>query len=114
MNPLIQCIVELATKHSGITAWSRFPLRLLSLQQTQRFADALGAAELVRRENDIPGDPIALGYYVGKSSTPNDIPVEPIELPLMEPELIEPWLMEPEPMEPCEDMPPELEPEVWA
>ncbi|MEU0077276.1 helicase-related protein [Micromonospora tulbaghiae] len=68
---------RLRGKHSGITAWSRFPLRLLSLQQTQRFADALGAAELVRREHRVPGDPIALGYYVGKSSTPNDIPVEP-------------------------------------
>jgi hypothetical protein len=68
---------RLRGKHSGITAWSRFPLRLLSLQQTQRFADALGSAELVRREHRVPGDPIALGYYVGKSSTPNDIPVEP-------------------------------------
>ncbi|WP_433612578.1 helicase-related protein [Dactylosporangium sp. CA-139114] len=68
---------RLRGKHSGITAWSRFPLRLLSLQQTQRFADALGSAELVRREHRVPGDPIALGYYVGRSSTPNDIPVEP-------------------------------------
>jgi hypothetical protein len=68
---------RLRGKHSGITAWSRFPLRLLSLQQTQRFADALGAAELVRREHRVPGDPIALGYYVGRSSTPNEIPVEP-------------------------------------
>src|SRR5262249_10902075 len=38
-------------KQSGITAWSRFPLRMLSLQQTQRFADAFAAAELVRRES---------------------------------------------------------------
>jgi hypothetical protein len=68
---------RLRGKHSGITAWSRFPLRLLSLQQTQRFADALGTAELVRREHRLPGDPIALGYYVGKASTPNEIPVEP-------------------------------------
>jgi hypothetical protein len=68
---------RLRGKRSGITAWSRFPLRLLSLQQTQRFADALAAAELVRRDHGIGGDPIALGYYVGSNSTPNEIPVEP-------------------------------------
>ena len=39
---------RLRGKDSGITAWSRFPLRMLSLQQTQRFADAMAGAELVR------------------------------------------------------------------
>ncbi len=68
---------RLRGKRSGITAWSRFPLRLLSLQQTQRFADAIGTAELVRREHRIKGDPFALGYYVGRSSTPNEIPIDP-------------------------------------
>lgn len=60
-------------KISGITAWSRFPLRLLSLQQTQRFANALAAAELVRREVGLPGDPFSLGFLVGGGATPNRV-----------------------------------------
>lgn len=60
-------------KLSGTTAWSRFPLRMLSLQQTQRFANALAAAELVRREEKIVGDQFSLGFLVGGSSTPNRI-----------------------------------------
>jgi hypothetical protein len=61
-------------KGHGVSAWSRFPLRMLSLQQTQRFADILAAAELVRRQAGIGGEPFALGYLVGRESTPNDIP----------------------------------------
>jgi hypothetical protein len=60
-------------KISGITAWSRFPLRLLSLQQTQRFANALAAAEIVRREIGLEGDPFSLGFLVGGAATPNRI-----------------------------------------
>jgi hypothetical protein len=70
---------RLRGKASGITAWSRFPLRMLSLQQTQRFADAVGAAELVRRAHKIQGSPISLGYFVGASATPNEVPVTPTE-----------------------------------
>jgi hypothetical protein len=64
-------------KHQGITAWSRFPLRMLSLQQTQRFADALAGAELMRQENNLGGDPIALGFFVGQAGTPNKIALDP-------------------------------------
>lgn len=60
-------------KITGITAWSRFPLRLLSLQQTQRFANALAAAEMVRREEGLAGDPFSLGFLVGGAATPNRI-----------------------------------------
>lgn len=63
-------------KVSGVTAWSRFPLRMLSLQQTQRFANALAAAELVRRELGIEGDQFSLGFLVGGTSTPNRIKKE--------------------------------------
>lgn len=66
-------------KKHGITAWSRFPLRMLSLQQTQRFADALAGAEIVRREEGISGSPIALGFYVGQGGTPNQIPLDASE-----------------------------------
>ncbi|WP_370643384.1 helicase-related protein [Roseomonas cutis] len=62
---------RLRGKDSGVTAWSRFPLRLLSLQQTQRFANALAGAEIVRREEGIGGDPFSLGFFVGDGSTPN-------------------------------------------
>lgn len=67
---------RLTGKSDGITAWTRFPLRSLSLQQTQRFADALAGAELERRAHDIDGTPISLGFYVGDSSTPNSIDPE--------------------------------------
>ena len=56
-----------------MTAWSRFPLRLLSLQQTQRFANALAGAEIVRRTERIDGDPFGLGFLVGSGATPNEI-----------------------------------------
>ncbi|UAJ11064.1 helicase C-terminal domain-containing protein [Glacieibacterium megasporae] len=60
-------------KVSGVTAWSRFPLRLLSLQQTQRFANALAAAEIVRLDVKLSGDPFSLGFLVGGTATPNRI-----------------------------------------
>jgi hypothetical protein len=64
-------------KTSGITAWSRFPLRMLSLQQTQRFADAIASAEMVRREMGLGGDGFSLGFFVGQGATPNRIPETP-------------------------------------
>src|SRR5207253_208476 len=66
-------------KSSGITAWSRFPLRMLSLQQTQRFADAMAGAELARRRAGIGGDPFSVGFFVGQAATPNAIRPEPTE-----------------------------------
>ena len=68
---------RLRGKSHGITAWSRFPLRMLSLQQLQRFADALAAAEIVRREERIGGAPFSLGFLVGNSSTPNRLAADP-------------------------------------
>ncbi len=65
---------RLRGKREGITSWGRFPLRMLSLQQTQRFADVLAAAELVRREERIEGQPFTLGFFVGNNGTPNKIP----------------------------------------
>ncbi len=67
---------RLRGKTAGVTAWLRFPLRLLTLQQTQRMADVIGIAELVRREQsdshlskNVAG--FAVGYFVGESSSPN-------------------------------------------
>ena len=64
---------RLRGKITGVSAWSRFPLRMLSLQQMQRFADAIAAAELVRRQAGIEGDPFSLGFLVGQGATPNSI-----------------------------------------
>lgn len=64
---------RLRGKREGITSWGRFPLRMLSLQQTQRFADVLAAAELVRRAEKIGGREFALGFFVGAAGTPNKI-----------------------------------------
>lgn len=66
-------------KTTGVTAWARFPLRLLSLQQTQRFADALGGAELVRQKENLGGDVFSLGFLIGDSSTPNRIEEDPAD-----------------------------------
>lgn len=68
---------RLRGKQEGITSWGRFPLRMLSLQQTQRFADVLGAAELVRREEQIPSQGFSVGFFVGRNGTPNSIPRNP-------------------------------------
>ena len=61
---------RLRGKITGISAWSRFPLRMLSLQQMQRFADAIAAADLVRREYGVGGDPFSLGFLVGFGREP--------------------------------------------
>ena len=64
---------RLRGKREGITSWGRFPLRMLSLQQTQRFADVIVSAELVRRDENIAGREFSLGFFVGKQGTPNKI-----------------------------------------
>lgn len=68
---------RLRGKRHGITSWGRFPLRMLSLQQTQRFADVLATAELVRRRERIEGSGFALGFLVGEGGSPNRIPTDP-------------------------------------
>jgi len=70
---------RLRGKTAGVTAWTRFPLRLLTLQQTQRMADVIGVADLVRREHQDPRlsnrdvDKFAVGYFVGAEATPNEL-----------------------------------------
>lgn len=70
---------RLRGKAAGVTAWTRFPLRLLTLQQTQRVADVIGVAELIRCEqtdarlNSPSVDGFAVGYFVGQSGSPNEI-----------------------------------------
>src|SRR3989454_805447 len=66
---------RLMGKRSGVAAITRFPLRLLSLQQIQRIADVFGAAEMIRRAHSLIGGPgydaFSTGYFVGENNTPN-------------------------------------------
>lgn len=64
---------RLRGKNSGTTALFRFPLRLLTLQQFQRVAAVCAAAELVRQDARLPGDPFSVGFWVGGDNTPNDV-----------------------------------------
>lgn len=74
---LISCAAlydRLRGKHFGVTAWLRFPLRMLSVQQLQRAARVVWETEKERQSlkgEDSISQPISLGYFVGKSSTPN-------------------------------------------
>ncbi len=72
---------RLRGKKAGVTAWMRFPLRLLSLQQLQRLADIMGAAEKVRRQttpiNGDDYDPFSVAYLVGSGNTPNRLTEHP-------------------------------------
>lgn len=66
---------RLRGKTRGVSAWMRFPLRMLSLQQLERLARVIAALnELREREPALQvGDPYAIGYYVGDTNTPNSI-----------------------------------------
>lgn len=68
---------RLMGKKAGVSAVTRFPLRLLSLQQLQRIADIFAQAEKLRRSHPIIGRPefeqFSTGYFVGEGNTPNKI-----------------------------------------
>ncbi len=66
---------RLRGKSRGMSAWMRFPLRMLSLQQLDRLAKVIAALnELRATESTLAnGDPFAIGYYVGDNNTPNAI-----------------------------------------
>lgn len=68
---------RLRGKMEGVSAITRFPLRLLSLQQLQRIADIFAQAEKIRRVHPVIGGsgyaPFSTGYYVGKGNTPNKV-----------------------------------------
>lgn len=77
---LISCSAlydRLRGKRFGVTAWLRFPLRMLSVQQLQRAAKVVWETEQERRQllgdASANSEQISLGYYVGKSSTPNQL-----------------------------------------
>lgn len=62
---------RLRGKNRGVTAMIRYPLRLLTLQQAQRLLKLLVQAELVRVKEKIGTWPFEIGFWVGKTNTPN-------------------------------------------
>ena len=58
---------RLRGKTMGVSAISKFPLRMLSIQQLQRIAKIITLAEQIREKNKIEGAPFSVGYYVGVS-----------------------------------------------
>jgi len=66
---------RLRGKHQGTTAWLRFPLRMLSVQQLQRAVRMVWQIDEQRRELEREhgelGEPFSLGYFVGSANTPN-------------------------------------------
>src|SRR2546426_6090876 len=58
---------RLSGKDRGVTAITKFPLRMLSVQQLQRIAKIVVWAEEVRKKHGLPGAPLSVGYFVGSS-----------------------------------------------
>ncbi|MBE6495226.1 MAG: hypothetical protein E7Z78_02165 [Methanobrevibacter thaueri] len=59
-------------KEFGVSALTKFPLRMLSIQQLQRIANVFIHAEEVRKNNDVGGEPFSIAYYVGSQG--NEFP----------------------------------------
>lgn len=66
---------RLRGKDFGMTAFTKFPLRFLSLEQLERITNLLAKAELVRRDHPeaSQGEEFSIGYLVGKNNTPNKL-----------------------------------------
>jgi hypothetical protein len=66
---------RLRGKLQGVTAWLRFPLRMLSVQQLQRAVRMVWQMDQQRleleRAHGTLGEPFSLGYFVGSANTPN-------------------------------------------
>ncbi|NEP01614.1 MAG: helicase [Symploca sp. SIO2E9] len=66
----------------GVVAWLRYPLRLLTYQQLQRFLDTLVVADEVRKNyTDLAKTAeFTIGYYGGRDNSPNSLKSIPDEL----------------------------------
>ena len=62
-------------KNDGITAFLKYPLRLLAVQQLERVLTVVMKANAVREQTAELGasTPFQVGFYVGKDNTPNKI-----------------------------------------
>ena len=66
----------------GIVAWLRYPLRLLTYQQLQRFLDTLVVADEIRQQHPdlTKTSEFTVGYYGGRDNSPNSLKNTPDEL----------------------------------
>lgn len=55
-------------KEYGVTAITKFPLRMLSVQQLQRMSSLFIWAEELRQEKKLGGDNFSIAYFVGNST----------------------------------------------
>ena len=69
---------RLIGKSFGVTAWTKFPLRMLSIQQLQRISNIFIWAEEIRLREDIPGKPFTVAYWVGNKNS--DFPKDNLEI----------------------------------
>lgn len=58
---------RLRNKDYGVSGFSKFPLRMLSIQQLQRIVGIIAHAERIRKREKIGKIPFSLGYFVGIS-----------------------------------------------
>ena len=69
---------RLTGREIGTTSWMRFPLRLLTFQQMQRYIDVVIAADEVRTigarsSTRLRTGPFTIGYFGGRRNSPNDL-----------------------------------------
>lgn len=66
---------RLRGKNDGITAFLKYPLRLLAVQQLDRVLTIVMKANFIREKSDelCFTNPFQVGFYVGKNNTPNKI-----------------------------------------
>jgi hypothetical protein len=69
---------RLTGRSFGTTSWMRFPLRLLTFQQMQRYVDVVIAADEERMETSkaspsLAGGAFTIGYFGGRRNSPNDL-----------------------------------------
>jgi hypothetical protein len=75
---------RLRGKERGVTAFVRYPLRLLTLQQGQRVLQLIAHAELVRLQRNVGQWPFEIGFWVGGANTPNRYSQVPSIVPLLD------------------------------
>ena len=52
----------------GVTAWMKFPLRMLSVQQFQRLSYVVAQANRIKQRESLPGHPFTLGFFTGEGT----------------------------------------------
>ena len=65
-------------KNDGVTAIVKYPLRLLAAQQLDRLLAVTINANIVKKDNDIPGERFAVGFFAGSGNTPNRIDINKV------------------------------------